>query len=239
MAWRKQLKANKHWVFTVSENCLGHLLICDLYFSRIGCSVLGMRGLTPLELQLGNAFGKTEDVLEEDTVVSLAWQICIGLGFSSPLRWEIDYIIFWGKYSLQNSWFTHTPCLWCSVAMTSRETKQLPCQKASISLEQAVPQEVCVSPSSCRCLLLLAPGFLLRYLFPLLYIVCDGLWISESVHSFQSHHVFVIFWEEKHFSLGVQQDKIFTDFYMVFGFGLCTAFYISPHVIPHPLWTIE
>lgn len=46
-----------------------------------------MRGLTALELQLGNASGKTEDVLEEDSVASLAWQVCVDLGlFFFPLR---------------------------------------------------------------------------------------------------------------------------------------------------------
>lgn len=40
-----------------------------------------MRGLTTLELKLGNAFGKTEDVLDEDSVVPLAWQDCIGFFF--------------------------------------------------------------------------------------------------------------------------------------------------------------
>ncbi|GAB0191821.1 hypothetical protein GRJ2_001647400 [Grus japonensis] len=39
-----------------------------------GCSTIWMRGLTALELKLGNAFGKTEDVLDEGSVVPLAWQ---------------------------------------------------------------------------------------------------------------------------------------------------------------------
>lgn len=51
-----------------------------------------------------------------------------------------------------------------------KRNKQLPCQKASNSLEQTVPQEVCLSPSSYRHLLLLPSGFLLRYLLPFLYI---------------------------------------------------------------------
>lgn len=33
-----------------------------------------MRGLTALELKLESAFGKTEDMLDEDSVVPLAWQ---------------------------------------------------------------------------------------------------------------------------------------------------------------------
>lgn len=41
-----------------------------------------MRGLTALELKLGNAFGKTEDVLDEGSVVPLAWQVRIGCFFS-------------------------------------------------------------------------------------------------------------------------------------------------------------
>ena len=44
----------------------------------LSCSKIWMRGLTTLELKLGNAFGKTEHVLDEDSVVPLAWQVCGG-----------------------------------------------------------------------------------------------------------------------------------------------------------------
>lgn len=100
-----------------------------------------MRGLTALELQLGNAFGKTEDVLEEDSVVPLAWQVCIGLELFFPSRWEIGYII-WREACLGKLMiYSHAmSVMFCCYDL--KRNKQLPCQKASNSLEQTVPQEV-------------------------------------------------------------------------------------------------
>lgn len=61
-----------------------------------------MRGLTALELQLGNAFGKTEDVLEEDSVVPVAWQVCIGLELFFHQDEKL-LILFGGRHALENS----------------------------------------------------------------------------------------------------------------------------------------
>lgn len=235
MTWRKQLKANKHWVFTVSENCLGHLLICDLCFSRTGCSTPRMRGLTALELQLGNASGKTEDVLEEDSVVSLAWQVCVDLGlfFSIKMRNWLYYLergIPWKTCALLTRHVRDVLLLWPQKKQTASLSKKL-----QLSWAGCAPSGLTVS------LLLVVSAappsvLLLRYLFPFLYI---GLWWSVGLRISPQLPNFYNILGGKRFSLGVKQGDISTDFCTVFDFGVCSAFYVSPFAIPHPLWTIE
>lgn len=181
LAWWKQLKANKHWFCIVSKNWLGHLLICDLCISWIGCSKIWMRGLTTLELKLGNAFGKTEDVLDEDSVVPLAWQVRGGGGGGRcRLRGETDYIIWREVFLGRIMIYLHAMYV-MSCCYELKRNKTVSLSEISNSLQQALclKSSVCLPPytgvppaASFR----LSP--LLRYLkdtMPCLYL---GLWLS-------------------------------------------------------------
>lgn len=155
LAWWKQLKANKHWFCIVSKNWLGHLLICDLCISWIGCSKIWMRGLTTLELKLGNAFGKTEDVLDEDSVVPLAWQVRGGGGGAVSIKrrnwlYYLERGIPWKNHDLLTCHVRDVLLLWAQKKQNSFLVRNL-----QLSSAGAVPQKLCLPSSlyrraSCR-----------------------------------------------------------------------------------------
>lgn len=119
--------------------------------------------------------------------------------------------------------------------MTSKDTNSFLVKKTPALLSRLCPKRSdCLPPPGVSAAPLSV--LLLRYLFPFLYIGLGwpmGLRVSPELPNFY----YIL--GGKRFSLAVKQDDISTDFCLVFDFGVCSAFYVSPFAIPHPLLTIE
>lgn len=104
-----------------------------------------MRGLTTLELKLGNAFGKTEDVLDEDSVVPLAWQVRGGRG--CQLSGETDYII-WREVFLGRIMIYLYAMYLMSCCYDLKRNKTVSLSEISNCLQQALclKSSVCLPP---------------------------------------------------------------------------------------------
>lgn len=168
MAWRKQLKANFVYCI-VFKDWLGCLLICDLCISWICCSSVCVRGLTALGLKLGSAFGKTEDVLDVDSVSGLAGSH----SFFFPLRGKL-IILFGERYSFEGEIIIYLQNMHAmSCCYDLKRNKQV---SYSVSCApKALSSSLCGHASHLR----LSP--FLRYpkdKLPCLYL---GLWLSEDL----------------------------------------------------------